>query len=74
VLRSWISKSESFNENDDQNKALLRDFDGAGVGEHEEGTDELDDASVLCLSRKMIAASCWDGESESKLCMFNSVG
>jgi hypothetical protein len=27
VIRSWISKSESFNENDDQIKVMIRDFE-----------------------------------------------
>jgi hypothetical protein len=33
VLQSWISKSDSFNENENQIKVLIRDFDGVEVNE-----------------------------------------
>jgi hypothetical protein len=73
-LQSWISKSASFNQNDDQIKALFRDFDVVKVKvedramkEQEGGEAELSDAAIVGIQRKMIAASCWDGESESKL-------
>jgi hypothetical protein len=74
VLQSWISKSDSFNENDDQIKALIRDFDGvevedvAGGSKDQEGREmEFEGDAIIGIQRKMIAASSWDGESESKL-------
>jgi hypothetical protein len=70
VIRTWISKSDSFNESDDQIRTLIRDFDvvkvEAGVLEDDQG-EELSDTSIIGIQRKMIAASSWDGESESKL-------
>jgi hypothetical protein len=70
VIQSWISKSDSFNENDNQIKALIRDFDVVevenGVMKDEE-VEELSDAAIVGIQKKMIAASSWDGESESKL-------
>jgi hypothetical protein len=72
VLQSWISKSSSFNESDDQIKALIRDFDVVEVKVEdgvikEAGEEELDGDAIIGIQRKMIAASCWDGDSESKL-------
>jgi hypothetical protein len=71
VIRAWISKSDSFNENDDQIKALIRDFDVVkeeGVmKDQESGEEELDADAIVGISRKMIAESCWDGSSDSKL-------
>ncbi len=73
VIREWISKSDSFNENDEQIKTLIRDFDGVEVNEgdgvmNEEGGDEeLSSDAIIGISRRMIAESCWNGESESKL-------
>jgi hypothetical protein len=73
VIRAWIYKSASFNENDDQIKVLIRDFDAVEIddaeGESEDQEDELDGDAIVEISRSMIAASSWDGESESKLCV-----
>jgi hypothetical protein len=73
VLQSWISKSDSFNENDDQIKVLIRDFNAVEIvdaeGESEDQEDELDGDAIVEISRSMIAASSWDGERESKLCV-----
>jgi hypothetical protein len=72
VLRSWISKSNSFNENDDQINTLIRDFEGVvvkveeGLMEDDVG-EELSDSTIIGIQRKMIAASSWEGESESKM-------
>jgi hypothetical protein len=75
VIRQWISKSDSFNENEDQiKKTLIRDFDVAEVKEEEGATkdqeggeQELSDAAIIGIQRKMIAESCWDWASDSKL-------
>jgi hypothetical protein len=71
VIRAWISKSDSFNENDDQIKALIREFDVVEVEEgatkDQEREEELDADAIIAISRKMIDASCWDGASDSKL-------
>jgi hypothetical protein len=74
VLRSWISKSDSFNENEDQINALICGFDSVEVEDEDEegaikegGEEELSDTAIIGIQRKMIAASSWDGESESKL-------
>jgi hypothetical protein len=73
VLQYWISKSESFNENDDQIKTMIRDFkvveveDLKGEREDQEDGEELEGDAIIRIQRKMIAASSWEGESESKL-------
>jgi hypothetical protein len=73
VVQSWISKSESFNENDDQIKTMIRDFKVVEVEElkvereDQEDGEELDGDAIIGIQRKMIAASSWEGESESKL-------
>jgi hypothetical protein len=74
VMRSWISKSDSFNKYDNQIKALIRDFEGVEVEgemevlEDQEGVDnEFDAGAIIGIQRKMIAASSWDGESDSTL-------
>jgi hypothetical protein len=73
VLQSWISKSDSFNENEDQIKTMIRDFevveveDLKGEREDQEDGEELDGDAIIGIQRKMIAASSWEGESESKL-------
>jgi hypothetical protein len=74
VMQAWISKSDSFNENDDQIKALIRDFDGVEVEEgkvaredQEGGEEVFEGDAIIEIQRKMIAASNWEGESESKL-------
>jgi hypothetical protein len=47
---------------------LIRDFEVVNVEAANEGGDkELSDAAIVGLSRKMIAESCWEGKSESKL-------
>jgi hypothetical protein len=74
VLRSWISKSDSFNSNHDQIMALIGDFDGVedevtkDASEEQDGEEkELSDTAIVETCRKLIDASSWGGESESKL-------
>jgi hypothetical protein len=64
VLRSWISNSDTFNENDKQIKKLIQ---GRIVeGQHGE-EKELSDSKIIAIQRKLISASSWEGECESKL-------
>jgi hypothetical protein len=40
IIRAWMSKSDSFNENDDQINVLIRDFDAIQVEEGKETREE----------------------------------
>jgi hypothetical protein len=68
VIRSWISNSASFNENDDQ-IAMFRE-QGVEIGEgmneasKEARGEKLNGFGEIC--RKMIEASEWEGKSDSK--------
>jgi hypothetical protein len=66
VIREWISKADSFNENDDQIKTLIRDFEVVKVDEgvlNDDEEEELSDAAIVGIQRKMIEESCWNGAS-----------
>jgi hypothetical protein len=82
VLRSWISESVEFNESDKQINSLIEfkhaqdheakesEKDAMDIGNKEGRVVEGEEAiAILDISRKIIEASSWDGDKESKLCI-----
>jgi hypothetical protein len=84
VFRSWISNSSTFNDNADQISALIKDDLARDERMSEElclsedleyidvGKDAIEreeDAMLYGISRKIVRASNWDGDKESKLCV-----